>query len=361
MRNNDERFDNSQCIKGLKKKKILPTIHIQKPWIDTKIVNMGYSHGNNYTEYGLFYDNRHPDDMHDIDLNVENIYWKNGNHACFAELLNTLYEKDDKYNRMFYTIYLKEPGDKEQQFYGPGTSVLLSIEECIRWIQLSKEYKILPDYVDENSIEMFDTPIELGNGTYNKHRAVGKGIVILDLTKLTQGQLYLYLSTLRHLREDPGFVRTAIYLIDRCKMNFYAAYVFASRIAMSTTGHHTISVCRKYGEFIRKTGSESSHETKLSSIEALTTGIGWMISLQRFVKNPKKYDKHLVHQCTGFYCGPMISQISKIRTEINIYETLDPDIKKAIMAIKDTIAKKYINKFLEKKPRIKYKEASNGE
>jgi len=368
LRNNNERSDNSQRVKKPVKKKMPTSIHRQKVWIDTKIVNMECGHGNNYAEYGLFYDDRPPDDIHDIDSNTENI-WKNTNKACFAGLLSRLYEKNDKYNRIFCTIYLKAPADKKDRLYNPNTNILLSIEECIRWIQLAKEYKLLPDYVDENLIEMFDTPIKVGGKekyTCYAHNAAGKGTVVLDLTDLTQAQLYLYISTVRNLREDPGFVRAALYFTDRCKMNFYAAYVFASCVAMNTTGHHTIEAYRPYGaikqEIGEKTDIYKAARTKLSDIEALTANVSWMISLQRFTKNPKKHDEHSVYQCMhNFRCSSTINKISKICTKINIYEALDPDIIKAIMAISDTTAEEYIDKFIEKKPRIKYKEATSEE
>ncbi|KKN45503.1 hypothetical protein LCGC14_0682520 [marine sediment metagenome] len=357
MRTANERSDNSV-------KKTLPSIHRQKPWIDRDIVNMSYAPGINYTEYGLFHDDRLPDDIHDIDSNTKDI-WKNTNHACFAGLLGKLYKQSDKYNRIFYTIYLKEPYSKKRKYYNPGANILLSMEECIRWIQLAEEHKMLPDYIDENLIEMFEFPIKLGNGnySYNEHNAVGKGTAVLDLTDLTQAQLYLYLSMLRVLREDPGLVRVAIYLTDKCKMNFYAAYVFASRIAISTTEHHTITVFRKYNEVPRlinpKTGRYKKTKTKLSNIEAATTDISWMIGLQRFATNPKKHDKNLAHQCTSsFLCSSIIGKISAIHANINIYEALDPDIIKAIMAAEDTTSRMYVTKFLKSRSIIKYKRAS---
>lgn len=372
MRTTNERSDNSQRVKELTKKEVPATIHVQKPWIDINIVNMGYSHGNNYAVYGLFHDDRPPDEIHDVDSNTDDI-WKNTNRACFAGLLGRLYKKKNIYNRMFYTIYLKTPTTpakkKKDPYYNYAGNVLLSVEECIRWIQLAKEHKLLPDYVDENLIEMLDTPIKVDpEERYSRyvHKASGKGTVIFDLVGLTQAQLYVYISTLRNLREDPGFVRTALYLIDKCKMNFYAAYVFASHVAMNTTGHHTISAYREYGaikqEIDPKTNMYKPAETKLSDIEAINADIRWMIGLQRFAKNPKKHDSRLVYKCmTSFYCNSTIDKISKIRTQINIYEALDPDIVKAIMAMGDNTSKKYINKFIEKKPRIKYKEATSEE
>jgi CRISPR/Cas system CMR-associated protein Cmr5 small subunit len=185
---------------------------------------------------------------------------------------------------------------------------------------------------------------------------------VLDLTGLTQAQLYLYLATLRNLREDTGFVRTTIYFADRCKMNFYAAYVLASRIAITTIGHHTITVCRNYSTALQvidpKTGKRKKVKTKLSSIEAITADMIWMMGLQRLAENPKKHDKYLAHQCThSFSCASLISKISNIHAEINIYEALDPDIVKAIMATDDTTSQKYVTEFLEKRPRIKYKRA----
>ena len=366
MRTANGRSDNSQRVKKPAKKKVPASIHIQKPWIDVGIVSMEYGQGNNYIEYGLFQDDRPPYEIHDIDPDAKNI-WKNTNTACFAGLLARLHERNDTYNRMFYTIYLKTPAEKKKGlYYSPCSDILLSIEECIRWIQLTKECKLLPDYVDENLIEMFDTPIKTGPERINSpyaQKASGKGTVVFDLTDLTQAQLYLYISTLRNLREYPGFVRTALYLIDRCKMNFYAAYVFASYIAINTVGHHTIRAYRPYGaikqEINSKNGGHGKAKTKLSDVEAVNADMSWMIGLQRFTKNPKEHDKNLVYKCTtSFQCNSIIDNISRIRNKIDIYEALDPDIVKAIMADKDTTSQKYVDKFLEKKPRIKYKEAA---
>jgi hypothetical protein len=86
-----------------------------------------------------------------------------------------------------------------------------------------------------------------------------------------------------------------------------------------------------------------------------------MIGLQRFANNPKIYDKSTAYSGgTRFRCSDTISDISKISHLINVNEAMDPDVVRAIMASRDDTSRKYLEKFLEKKPRIEYKKAKEA-
>lgn len=333
----------------------------QRVWIDTKVVNMKYRHGHNYAKYGVFQDDAAPDKISIARATSGPNVLHGTSTACFAGLLHTI-RSCTKYNRIYSTVYLKE--DSKDSALGRNTAcITLSSEECRRWIELTKQYQLLPDYIDENCVEMYKEPKPVSNSMYDKHSAVGGGTIILDMSNLVPSLLYVYLSTFRNLREDPGFVRTALYLVDKLNVNFFAAYVFAGYIAMDSSGHHILSAVRRY--YTPGPGEPPKHDRdKISAVQA---DIVWMISLQRYIKNPSEYDTKDLYKAkssgysdTRFSCSETISTVSKQRLLLTIDEAFDSDIISAIMSSSDKVAAQHIKEFEEKRPRIVYKEAKSA-
>ncbi len=332
-----------------------PKIKRQRVWIDTKIVSMEYRHGHNYAKYGLFQDDAAPDKISIAKAISGPNVRHNSSTACFAGLLNTIRART-KYNKIYSTVYLKE-------IVEDSTNITLGSEECRRWIELTKQYQLLPDYIDENCVKIYKEPKPVSDSMYDKHSAVGSGTIILDLSNLVPSLLYVYLSTFRNLREDPGFVRTALYLLDKLNMNFFAAYVFAGYIAMDTQGHHILGAVRNH--YYPEPGEPPKHgRDKISAVQA---DIMWMISLQRYIKNPSKYDTNDLYKAksssysdTRFSCSDTILAVSKQKLLLTIDEAFDSDIISAIMSSSDRVAAQHIKEFKEKRPRIVYKEAKSA-
>ena len=206
---------------------------------------------------------------------------------------------------------------------------------------------MLPEYVDENAISDSKLESDKPDNLYEDiGTTIAQGAIVLDITDITVAQTYLYLSTFRLIREDPGVPTCTIHLVDDCGMNFYAAYVYATKVAMGCTGHHIISLQRTYGSRYDK---------------ELRAPLGLMIGIHRFVDEPKKYDKRTLFSTNyGFECNATIGKISNIETELSFQELFDEDVIEAVMAKTDKESQKYLDTYLEKKDHIVYTEAKEN-
>ena len=194
------------------------------------------------------------------------------------------------------------------------------------------------------------------------------GEFIIDLEGLSPTVLYIYLSTIRNLREDPGLAKSVLYLTKEVGMNFFAAYVFASGVVLDSYGHHIFEHIRKYGMckdiYDKKLHCYTSTSLSLGDIEkAIETPIHLAIGTQRVVNSsPSKYDSREVMNLQGnhrFNCASTITGVSKVRYSANFQELFDEDIISAIMSKTDREANKFLKEFFKRKPHIKYKEAEN--
>ena len=317
------------------------TIKHREVYVDTSILTPGYSHLANLVSYGVFTDKGDPAIVPE---KIEEVF-KTNTHSgvCFSGLLYLI--KANKANRMFYKMQTVLPGiDKVD--YPP----ILTSKERSQWLNLAKDYKLLPEYINEDSMEDEKPPSELA-----------KGVFIIDLEGLTPSLLYIYLSTIRNIREDPGLPKAVLYLVNEIGMNFYLAYVFASAIVMSTSGHHIIQSQRPYGVFKQKYSNrfgyvyepiDSSQLQKDVKIPVSTS-----IGIQRMLHAPNKYDKKSVMTCAGtFLCNRIITGISRIQYKATLPELLDDHIVAAAMSKTDKEADKYINKYINEKARSASKE-----
>lgn len=131
---------------------------------------------------------------------------KNTNVVCFAHLYR---EITDKYktiqpNRIAYKFY-RNPN-------------LLKKENCLSYLKLCKEHKLLPEYVDLVKV------LKLNR-------------LHLSLEHHTRNHIYIYLSVVRHMQSDPGFVGAVLELVKDGIDPFVAIAVGCS-IAMSNSNHH---------------------------------------------------------------------------------------------------------------------------
>ena len=197
---------------------------------------------------------------------------------------------------------------------------------------MAKEYKLLPPYINAEAVK----------GT--KSGTTANGVFIIDLKSLTPSLLYVYLSTIRNIREDPGLPKSVIYLVDELGMNFYLAYTFASGVVISTTGHHIMGG-RRYG-MANSSKSMTSDEIKEKIKIPLQSAIG----LQRLVNDPQKYDdRDILKVGYNFNCCSSITAASKIEYEASVEELFNDDTIAAAMSKTDNAANKYVNRLTSSK------------
>lgn len=309
-------------------------------WIDPEKLHYGMAMGLSSVDYGIFKSDDRPEDIPADPKFIEGEFKvvKNSNRACFYALPRMIHGGGG--NKVFSNVSVLAGKSS------PWSSRIaeLTKSEVKAWLDLCVKHEMLPPYVNmKSSVRELEKPEPIDKNIATK--AKFRSTLVLDITKLTQGQLYFYLSNHRDLMEWPSFVRAAVYLAKNCGMNFYAAYCFATFISCSSN-HHSLWMSRPYGG--------DSHN-KLSPFRKLCNTslyIGPIIGLQRFSKDPHKYDNKMaidMHENDGFRCSPIICQISSLKDPIYLQEAFDEDVVKAIMSDTDPKAKRYIKGFKDKK------------
>ena len=264
--------------------------------IDRKIVNYKYKHTENHrVEYCLYED--------DTDLSIipKDFPEKVRTDICFSFLHHEIAN-----NKPANRIYIVLKDDKK-------ASVKLTRHEKKAWIKMAKRYNLLPPYVNVTSIRTRK--------------------VVFDIEHLSPSQLYMYISSFRYLREDPGFVRAMVYLVEKKGMNFYIAFVLASRVCLNQVGHNIIDVARPYAN--------------RANFDELKLHIKWMIALRRYSDNPKKYDERKMHyngddRWRYFNCQDSIRKACKVEATCEIPDLYNDNLIKAIESDNDKVAKKYL-------------------
>lgn len=198
--------------------------------------------------------------------------------VCFASILRNL--KNSNHNMAYITINTKDGKYK------------LNNDIIKRWLKITKRYKMLPYYI---------TPKCFSKNKIKTH---------LVLENLPPSLIFIYLSVLRYPRENPSFVKKVIHLYDNKELNFWSAFVLASYVHVTNTGHHISSYI--------KLNVYSDYKTKPADVTE-EIDISTMIGLQRMINNPKKYDsrittklknnKWIVTNDTIFYCAEKLDNI----------------------------------------------------
>jgi hypothetical protein len=327
----------------------------EKVWIDTKMVNTSCKHLLNKVVQCVFKSDADPSVVPEGFAKEHSK--RMVTYVCFSGLSGQI--MNARANRMYTKLEVAKPQEKNQ-----ASKIVLTSEERSSWLALAKEYKLLPPYINEDAIE--DIPEkdqrEVSDGNVTRSTTIASGEFIIDLKGLSPAMLYIYLSTIRNIREDPGLPRSVTYLVNEIGMNFFAAYVFSSMVVLNSTGHHILSAYRPYGlckeTYQADLGTYTSKALNLRTLEkSIRTPINQAIGLQRMVNSgPRKYDRRdLLKMGYSFNCNTTIGKISKVRHLASFQELFDEDIIAAIMSENDREAEECIKKFIEKKPRIKYK------
>lgn len=126
------------------------------------------------------------------------------NTACFSALGSHMLKKgNEKHNRILYIF--EKHGE-------------LSNKECLRWLLLAKQNKFLPRYT-------------------NIKKVLQNSNAVFDYSNITFNLLYVYLTIVRMLVEEPKFIKNVLVLVDKYKVNYFAAFVAAKYYGFNNFGH----------------------------------------------------------------------------------------------------------------------------
>jgi len=209
-------------------------------------------------------------------------------HASFSSLGDRLSNKD--YTRI---VYYFKPHDT------------MSKKISLRWLILAKQHKLLPRYV-------------------NVKKIIEKNNVVFDLTKGSFNLLYAYLATVRMIVEEPAYVKNALMLVDKYKIDYYVAVVAASYFCFRNFGHSFFNPGNTYP------GLHSPDKlTKLS----LKTVLG----VYRFVN---KDVNTIVNDSKHFSATSEVSGLSKTNAVLDINKCIGVNVLNVLKAKNDTEAEK---------------------
>ncbi len=207
--------------------------------LDIKQMKFENQHNNNYSVRYVLYRNSNK---------KKKVNWnKELSKSCYSGVwskLKSLPKNTDRLVTMFIAV---------------KTSVTLTIEEACQWVEICKKHKLLPEYVKSSDCIR---PAKIKGGLFECH-------LTLDVKDQYQNMIYMYLDTFRHLREDPGFVKSILYLHKKKNMNFYMAFVLASHLNIGGTGHHSLQVCKSCYSYNKPVPKKATDSLNLRAVRAL--------------------------------------------------------------------------------------------
>lgn len=211
-------------------------------------------------------------------------------HVCFASLILRLCEKSSPKNRVLYLIR-----DRAE--------VPLKSKEMLDFLNIAQANKAIPDYVDVEQV-------------VEKRKFVLK----VDST-IPNDLIYTYLTTVRMLEEEVGFVRNMITLINKYKMPFGLAWMVASRLSIRNSWHNIVSVGTAMGMYGSCRGNTLEEKLESTIDVVLAMAITKYLNKRTMEKfNIKPKDRN-----SGFYTSNEIQKmVSKIK----------PDSKKDLSQMK---------------------------
>lgn len=187
--------------------------------------------------------------LHDSTVEKDVDLSKEGYFACYSNVFRDLKSKSGKMDRI------------TTEFTAEATTVTLTMEEAIQWVEICKKHKMMPSYIVAKDC-IRPTQSRSINAMFDCH-------LTLDIEDQYQDIIYLYLDTFRHLREDPGFVKAILYLhVDMC-MNFYMAYILSSHLNIGGTGHHAVQVCKGVYSYNKPVPVKATDNLNLMAVRAL--------------------------------------------------------------------------------------------
>ena len=276
--------------------------NLNKPEMyDKNKIPYHYISSRNHVEYYI-YKNEKNYTEHFTKENIENNnlgYIKNKSKYCFSQLPSMLHSFSIRYkewpNRLLFMCDFKKHEKKEYH---------TTYEERCWWITICKKHKLLPNYIN-------DPLAETGN-------------LILKVNTLDLSTLYIYLSIVRYLQEEPYFIRAIKYLVVDKHMDFYIAFSVASRCCINNKGHHIIQIGKKYPSFDNHNNINLIDNYELNDI----------IRLKKFLDGGKFVDKIPIKdikigQSLGyFHLHEKLNKIPVKTTKINLKDLTSKEVVK---------------------------------
>jgi len=365
-------------------------------WTDPSVIHTLYKNTDNHVEYGVYNSKKISDDyvrenLKEILNSCGGTYSNTGYSttpfsekggvpavgACFANLMRSCIKEQKEHDRIFY--YMVGKTSTNDLILKP----MLSEEECSRWIRLCKLHNMLPDYVDEGSVKFIENEEEYkGKEVFISKKSAKTnysaytylhGLLFVDISKISPSLTYMYLSNYRMMREHPGFVRTVIYLVDELSMDFFAAYLFGSALAMSAPGHHVISTTKHFfriSSILRRDGSKFYVDAKkyINFINGVVVGedrlkvnLLRIRQLRAYCENPEKHDARIILRKPNSYfsCLSTIDKIKVVKTRfsaptlVSLPQLLTKKAVKLIYAPNEEMGKLWSD-FAELESKVKY-------
>ena len=248
-------------------------------------------------KYSLFKDENEKIDLKNFDKEKH----KTISHVCFSGLLSALDSKNVNRIHVQFDNYNKNtPSEKKQ------------------WLRLAKRHGLTPKYIKQ---------------TWLKEKSF-----VLDLNdkNMSPTLLYVYLSTLRNLRDDNSFIKNVIIMTDH-GINYFIAFAISSMFYIINGGHHILDLRKQYG---------SKGITSVEDFKKFHFNIGAAISLKRYIDDPKKWDDRNIFTLLNksWECHRKIASASKVKREIKGADIFNPAIIDAVMVPTDKESEKCLEK-----------------
>ena len=217
------------------------------------------------------------------------------NKACFSGLgLYMQKEGNEDYNRIIY-IFNKHSS--------------LSKEECLRWLLLAKQNKFLPRYTSIKKV------LQHSN-------------VVFDYSNITFNLLYVYLTIIRMLVEEPKFIKNMLVLVDKYKVNYFAAFIAAKYYGFNNFGHSFCSPSNGYPAI--------SKPNELKKLQ-----LNRILGLYRFIQ---QNGPDMVKGSKRFSATNKVASMSSSNMLLDINKLVGLDIEDVLNASTDKEAKTLLSK-----------------
>ncbi len=216
--------------------------------------------------------------------------------VCFSRFKEKFDEASQKPNRIYYPM----PTDPK--------NLKLTLKEKQEYVKMCRKNHLLPKYFKYDWMGEEESKI------------------VLDISDIPPSLVYAYLCNFRYVREDPGFVRALVYLVNTKEMNFYVAYVLTSKVCLFHGGHVVLEPIRGYLE-----SSSDPNDVNIS--------VARMAGLYRFVRDAKKYDNRTMYSEGKSYdfwqCNKTIKSACKASINIHVKNAFSPKLGEIISLKKD--------------------------
>lgn len=270
-------------------------IDLDKLFNELVLIKTDYT--NDHINYALFFDSENETVINRAQLPEESIEFNNS--VCLQNYKARTKKFEKLFGKIPNRIIIKLPNHLFKNDM---------IEYVENWVNTCKTFNLLPEYV--SSISIFE----------NKS-------VVISIDKHTNNQLYIYVNSVRIMYAYKYFA-DRVMLMYNYGINFYIAYIFASRFGFSNMNHHITPY---------KMGSVYPEIKK----EKMDICLKYAIGLYRVLNRDPKLDTDYGHW-TSFCVNSNIENASKISRILKFMDLNEKDLKILVESHKDMDIAKHI-------------------